>query len=205
MTLGPFEMFILFFVTLGPLKLIGPFVHETSAADAKTVSQIAIRAFVLATICVFAAGFGGSIVLAKWQVSLPAMTLAGGLIFFLVALRQVLEPYQSHPPSPPAAITSPMVTAAKLAFPLIAPPYGIAAVIVVFAAAHSGTRVELIVALLLIVMVLNLLTMLYARALLHGAAALVLRVIGAVLGVLQVALAVQIMIFALRELGAPLR
>ena len=52
--LGPVEIFILFFVTLGPLKLIGPFAHATSTADAKAVRQVAIRAFALSTICVVA-------------------------------------------------------------------------------------------------------------------------------------------------------
>ena len=205
-TLGPLELFILFFVTLGPLKLVGPFVHATGAVDAKTASSIAIRAFALATICVLAAGFGGSLILAKWHVSMGAMTLAGGLIFLLVALRQVLEQYDPLPAPPPVAPpTSPMASAMRLTFPLIVPPYGIAAVIILFAAAWSGTRLEIIVAMLVLVMGLNLLAMLFARTLmLHGPVALVLRVVGAVLGVLQVALAVQIMLRALREFGVPL-
>jgi multiple antibiotic resistance protein len=205
MTLGAAEIFILFFVTLGPLKIVGPFAHATSAADATTVRQIGIRAFVLSTICVVAAGFIGSVMLSQWRVSLPAMTLTGGIILFLVALRQLLQQYEA-PHLPPAESPGPpMATALKLTFPVVLTPYGLAAVIVLFAASTRDTRVEMIVAMLLIVMVLNLLAMLYAHRILNGPTVLVLRAVGAVLGVLQVALSVQIMIFALRQLGIPLQ
>ena len=99
--LGPVEIFILFFVTLGPLKLIGPFAHATSTADARTLRQVAIRAFALSTICVVAAGFVGRVLLHKWHISLAAMTLTGGIIFFLVALRQLLQQYETLPAAAP--------------------------------------------------------------------------------------------------------
>ena len=51
------------------------------------------------------------------------------------------------------------------------------------------------------VMGMNLVTMLYARRIMGGGTVVVLQIIGAVLGVLQVALAVQFMIRGLRILG----
>jgi multiple antibiotic resistance protein len=54
--------------------------------------------------------------------------------------------------------------------------------------------------ILVIVMLLNLLAMLFARELVRPPVLLVLQVLGAVLGVLQVGLAVQIIIRALRDL-----
>lgn len=208
-TLGPVEIFILLFVTLGPLKLLGPFAHATSASDATVVRQVALRAFGLSTACVLAAGFVGSVVLSKWHVSLAAMTLTGGIIFFLVGLRQLLQQYETSPPPPPAPAPRPanttMVTALKLTFPGVVTPYGIAAVIALFVASASNERIEVIVALLVAVMVLNLVTMLFAHRILNGATALVLQVVGAVLGVLQVAFSVQIMLRGLHELGVPLR
>jgi len=209
LTLGPVEIFILLFVTLGPLKLLGPFAHATSASDATVVRQVALRAFGLSTACVLAAGFVGSVVLSKWHVSLAAMTLTGGIIFFLVGLRQLLQQYETSPPPPPAPAPRPtnttMVTALKLTFPGVVTPYGIAAVIALFVASASNERIEVIVALLVAVMVLNLVTMLFAHRILNGATALVLQVVGAVLGVLQVAFSVQIMLRGLHELGVPLR
>ena len=51
------------------------------------------------------------------------------------------------------------------------------------------------------VMVLNLLAMLFARRILAGVTLLILQILGAVLGVLQVAVAVQMMIRGLRDLA----
>jgi multiple antibiotic resistance protein len=154
---------------------------------------------------VVTAGFVGSALLRKWQISLPALTLAGGIIFFLVALRQLLQQYETSPAPALPPTAAPMVAALKLTFPVVVTPYGIAGVIALFAASASSERIEVIVALLLAVMVLNLITMLFAHRILNGATALVLQVVGAVLGVLQVAFSVQIMLRGLHELGLPLQ
>ena len=43
-TLGPGEIFTIFFITIGPLKLLGPFVQRTHGLDDTAVRQIAVRA-----------------------------------------------------------------------------------------------------------------------------------------------------------------
>jgi multiple antibiotic resistance protein len=49
-------------------------------------------------------------------------------------------------------------------------------------------------------MVLDLLAMIYVREIMQGVVLLILQILGAVLGVLQVGLAIQIILAALREL-----
>jgi multiple antibiotic resistance protein len=93
-----------------------------------------------------------------------------------------------------------MAAALQLTFPLIVTPYGIAALIAVFAAGREATPTQIYV-LLGVVMLLNLLTMLFVRQIMRPPVLLVLQLVGAVLGILQVALAVQIVIRGLRELG----
>ena len=66
---------------------------------------------------------------------------------------------------------------------------------------RDAERTGTILALLLGVMVLNLLTMLYGRRIMGGVTVMVLQVIGAVLGVLQVAIATDMILRALHELG----
>jgi len=97
---------------------------------------------------------------------------------------------------------SPMAAAMRVTFPTVITPYGIAALIVLVANSHSAERTMHIFAMLVGVMVLNLIAMLYARRMLGGVAAMVLEILGAVLGVLQVALAVSIIFVALGEMGA---
>jgi len=79
--------------------------------------------------------------------------------------------------------------------------YGIAAVIALLAESDRPERTATILILLLIVMVLDLLAMLYARRILVGPTIIVLQVLGAVLAVLQVGLSIQLILAGLRTLG----
>jgi len=94
-----------------------------------------------------------------------------------------------------------MAAALRLAFPTVVTPYGIAAIIGLLVNSPEFDRTVSIVAMLTAVMGMNLVTMLYARRIMGGGTVVVLQIIGAVLGVLQVALAVQFMIRGLRILG----
>jgi multiple antibiotic resistance protein len=202
-TLGPGEIFTIFFITIGPLKLIGPFVQRTHGLDDATVRQIAVRAFLMATISAIAGGFLGAALLANWRISIGAMIIAGGIVFLLVGLRQLLEQYEPpHAPDAnmPALPASPTSAALKLLFPIVLTPFGIAAVIVLLALSAEGGRTAIIVGMVVVVMLLNLFAMLFARRILVGVTIVVLQILGAVLGILQAGLAVQIILRGLRDL-----
>jgi multiple antibiotic resistance protein len=201
--LGPAQIFTIFFITLGPLKILGPFAQRTHGLDDVTVRQIAVRAFLIATISAIAGGFLGAALLANWRISIGAMIIAGGLVFLLVGLRQLLEQYEPpHAPdaSMPALPASPTSAALKLLFPIVLTPFGIAAVIVLLALSAEGGRTAIIVGMVVVVMLLNLFAMLFARRILVGVTIVVLQILGAVLGILQAGLAVQIILRGLRDL-----
>lgn len=88
----------------------------------------------------------------------------------------------------------------RIVFPLIVTPYGIAAVIVLLAESGTPTRTAAVLGLLLGVMCLNLVAMLFARRMVTGPVLLALQVIGAVLAVLQVALAINFMLIGWRAM-----
>jgi multiple antibiotic resistance protein len=202
-TIGPAEIFTLFFVTLGPLKILGPFAQRTHDLDVAAMRKVALWAFVIATIAIVVGSLVGNALAANWHIEISALMIAAGLIFLLVALRQLLEQYE--PPhagvAPPPLPPTPMSAALRLLFPIVLTPYGIAAVIVLLANSHDEQRSLMIIALLVGVMVLNLLAMLFARKILTGVTMIVLQVLGAVLGVLQAGLAVEFILAGLRGLG----
>jgi multiple antibiotic resistance protein len=199
----PAQIFTFFFVTLGPLKAIGPFVARTREVDLARSRQIALWAFAVATLSVLAGGLLGSNLLVTWRVSMPALQLSGGIIFFLVAMRQLLEQYEApRGAAEPAPLPdAPLAAAARLVFPILLTPYGVAAAIALLASSASVERTVTILGLLVSVMILNLLAMWFARQLLVGPVLVVLQVIGAVLAVMQVALSVQFILTGLRALG----
>jgi multiple antibiotic resistance protein len=197
--LEPAEIFTLFFVTLGPLKVLGPFALTTR--DSPDAARIAWRAFVIATIAAITGGFLGAALLDTWRISFAALMLSGGAIFFLIAIRQLMEQYEPGrrvptEPLPP----SPLAAAFGLVFPVVLTPYGIAAVIALLARSGETARTAVIVGMLMLVMVLDLLAMLYARRILVGLVPILLHVLGAVLAVMQVALSIQFVLAGLHEL-----
>jgi multiple antibiotic resistance protein len=199
--LGLETVFVLLFVTLGPIKIVGPFAQLTRDTDEAQMKRIAVRAFVIAVIAVIVGGFVGEVLIENWKISVPALTLAGGIIFLLVGLSLVLEQYQPAHGAPPPLPEAPMAAALRLVFPTVVTPYGIAAVIALLVNSPDAARTASILAILIGVMVLNLLLMLYVRRIMGGVTVMALQIFGAVLGVLQVALAVQFILRGLHELG----
>ncbi len=198
------QVFALLFLMLGPFKIIGPFFKVTKGADARLTRQIAVWATIFSALALLIAGFLGESILSNYGIPLPVLALSGGIILFLVALKNVLEQFEAAEPRtdevavPPAAAMK--VAMSPLAFPTIVTPYGIAAVVVLVAFGQTLESRLTVGAVVVGIMVLNLIVMLVARRL-QIVLAVVLPIFGAVLGVIQVALGLQIINSALRQLG----
>ena len=200
--LGTAEIFTFLFVMLGPLKVLAPFVQRTRGLDAAAIRKVAWWTFLIATVAIVVGGLIARSLLVKWHVSIPAVSLTGGVVFFIVALRHLLDQYEPAPaislePLPANAVAA----ASRLVFPMVLTPYGIAAVIALLASSTGVERTLAILGMTLLVLVLDLVAMWFAPRLLVGFAVVALQVLGAVLAVLQVALSVQIIIDSLRLLG----
>lgn len=120
------------------------------------------------------------------------LELTGGIVFFLVALGVVLAPYERAAPATPPSDTPP--SPLEVVLPLIVTPYGMAAVIALLALSSGARRTGLVFGALLVVMLANLAAMLWIRRLIRPATVMVLQVLGAVLSILQVALALWILL-----------
>lgn len=194
------SVFTLLFVMLGPVKVLGPFAQLTRDIDEATVRKISLRAIFFSIAAVLVSGIAGTSLLARWHVSVASLEMAGGLIFFVVGLRIVLEQYQpaTVPPAPLPA--EPTAAALRLTFPTIVTPYGVAAIMVLLARSQDTDRSLTIVGVLLVVMAFNYLAMRLAGKVMGGVTLLVLRIVGAVLGVLQVAMAVEMIVRGMQEL-----
>ena len=198
------QVFTLLFLMLGPFKIIGPFLKVTKGADARLTRQIAVRATIFAAVALLIAGVLGESFLSSYGIPLPVLALSGGIILFLVALKTVLEQFAPPEPHadevgvPPEAATK--VALSPLAFPTIVTPYGIAALVVFLAFSQSLEGRLTIGAVVVAIMVLNLIVMLVARRMLP-VLSIVIPILGAILGVVQVALGLQIINNALHTLG----
>ena len=197
------DVFILFFLTLGPLKAILPFARATHGTELVFQRMVAWRATVIATVIVVVVGLLAPFVLTNWHVSPPAIIITGGIILFYQALHIVAQTLTISPPSAAEASSSPSPAIAifPLAMPAIVTAPGIAAIATISVIGrHDLARQAMVIAILLAVMLLNLLTLWNNETILKHGLAGVLPVIGWVLAVLQAALAVQMIIYGLRVL-----
>ncbi len=203
------KVFTFLFLTLGPLKIIGPFASMTRGRDGRFKRQLAFQGILIAALALFVAATVGARVLESWGISIGALELTAGLILFLVALQPVLAEYASHG-SPPAVPhpdgVEPSVSSmafAPLAFPTIVTPYGIAILIMLVALrADDPAIAPPLFGVMAVILALDLLAMLGADGILKTPFVKpLLGIVGAIVGVLQVALGVQAIVVGLRLLG----
>lgn len=187
------QIFTFLFLMLGPFKIIGPFARMTKHATPEFTRQLATRSILFSILAVLIASVMGEKVLGNFGIPVPVLALAGGLILFLVALSNVIQqfdPPENHLEQPAPTL---MMALSPLAFPTIITPYGIAAVIVFMTISPDINTQLKIGAMVIGIMLLNLVVMLLTRHI-GKFLFLFLSIVGSVLGVIQVALGLMIII-----------
>lgn len=192
-------VFTAFFVMLGPVKIIAPFAKFTAGMEEGAARRLALEATGIACAGGIVAAIFGQRILASWDISLNALRLAAGLVLLLVALRATLDQY-APPQEAPTAEGRGNLAFSPLAFPMILTPYGLAILILILAVFGGLERDAAVFAIFLLVMLLDLAVMWFARAIMRRGRWL-LALFGAVLVVMQVALAIELILDALRALG----
>jgi len=199
------DTLIIFFLTLGPLKAIGPFMQLTQGTAPEFRRNLAWRGTIIATVIVLAVALLGAVILENWHVSIAAVVITGSIILFWQALHLILQPpIQAAPPGQPGGGPTPAALAPfSLAIPALVTAPGVAA-IAAFMAIAGGDWAQkgLVIAALLVIMALNLATLLNLDVILQHVPPPLLKVLGWVMAVLQAALAAQYFINGLVRLGA---
>jgi multiple antibiotic resistance protein len=200
--LDKMQAFTFLFLMLGPFKIIGPFAKITRGADAVFIRQIAFRSILFSSIALLMAAILGQTIMSKYGIPLPILGISGGIILFLMALLNIINQFSVHPESEEKAITPSMKMAMNpLAFPTIVTPYGIALVIIMMSMFPDLQSKLAIGYIVLGIMGLNLVIMLITRHILKYLA-VILALVGAILGIIQVAFGLLIIYNQFRNLLA---
>jgi multiple antibiotic resistance protein len=211
------DIFIIFFITLGPLKMIPVFFMLTRDDDRPMLRALALRSALVATVIVCFTAFVVRAIAQNWRVSTEAILIVAGLLLFMSATKALLQfslgdgtasaggTGESAPEPPHGAdslrwLGKPVLS--PLAIPSIVTPIGIAAILVFMGTTGTAASEFAVLGLLLAVMLLNVLGMLWARAIVHFVGIPVLQVVGWLLAVVQAGLGIQAVIDALRMLLA---
>jgi multiple antibiotic resistance protein len=185
------QIIMFLFLMLGPFKIIVPFAKITRNADVKLTQRIAFRAILFSSMALLLAGLLGRRILSNYGIPVPILALAGGIIFFLVALLNVIQ--QFTPPDTHHEIETPDLSMAinPLAFPTIVTPYGIAALIVFLSISPDMNSQLMIGGIVVGIMTLNLIIMLITKYI-YKILIVFFPILAAVLLVVQVALGLLI-------------
>jgi multiple antibiotic resistance protein len=202
MPLGFVDILTILLVTVGPLKALIVFATLTADAEPAFRRRVANRTVAIAAVVTLVFALAGEVFLHLFHISLPALKIAGGIILLLFALGMAMGGHDDEGAEgeKPKAL-SPDIAVFPLAMPMMATPQGLVAITVIVAAQPSFLGVLVVVAALLAVMALNLLCLRSADRIIKAIGPAALQVIAKVAGLLLTALAVQLMILGLRDLG----
>ena len=117
-------IFTIFFMLLGPVKLIPSFGGLTRDADRQFKRDLAIRGVVVASaLCAFVALAGGTL-LSRYRISIDALRISGGLVMLIASVQVIFLKAESPSPGTgtPTAI---QLAASPIAVPMIVPPAGL--------------------------------------------------------------------------------
>ncbi len=189
------KLFALLFMMMGPIAVMPGFAMLTQDADPALARRIALKASVYAAIAVTLAAVLGYGVLSGWGATPSSLIIAAGLLLLLAALAQVTAAPAPASAQVPARMPPTLGLAlSPLAFPMIVTPPAIGVLVIFTAYFRDSGQQLLILAIGLGVIVLDLLAMLVARPVVRWVGPVPLRILGAVFGVLQVALAIEFII-----------
>lgn len=191
--------FLVFLATIDPVSTLCLFVGFTAAATPAERRSIAIRSIAYTTIILLSFLVVGQILLGALGIRLAAFQLAGALIFLLFGIQMV---FGAGPSSTSAAEPGHDVAVFPLAVPSMASPGAILAAVVLtdnreYSIAEQATTALMLVLVLGITFVALLQAHRIHRWIGNAGASLIVRVLGIVLA----ALAVEMGIEALEDLG----
>lgn len=197
----PFDqLFVLLFMMTGPLRVVPGFAALTRELDEKQKTLIATRGAFYASAGVFLAVFMGHAILASWGASPEALAAATGILLFVTALQSLIGWPVASQPSQNGSVTSPTRLAlSPLAFPTILPPFAVGVLILFGAYFPNMVSKLMMLGLSVGLIIADWVAMRFAQHIMEKIGASTLQVLGAVFGVLQLSLAIQMIFWAIKS------
>jgi multiple antibiotic resistance protein len=196
------DVFLTLFIGMGPVKALLVYLAVTKDASPELQRRVARKAILTATVVGILLLVAGAVFMRILHFSQGALTVAGGLILLLLALNIVLSPAQKeeHGAAPDEATLMSMAIY-PLGIPLLLNPIGIVALTVFSAEAQKLVDLAVLLGILLVVAVIDLLIFAVAHRLDNFLTHERILVLEKLLGILLAALAVQLVLNGLADVG----
>jgi small neutral amino acid transporter SnatA (MarC family) len=196
------DVLLLLLIGMGPKVALVPFLDLTADMDKDVRKRVAGRMVRTAVIVALILVVLGAFLMRLLHFSPPALYIAGGIVFLLLALRMLGGAGDSEDHHEKASERSAMKMALyPLAVPYLLNPAGITMLVIFSGAFESWTMLAILIGLVLLVGALDWLIFTNLDRLAEQLDPSRMAVTEAVFGVLLAALAVQLMLNGLVELG----
>lgn len=199
--MGWTDIFVLLFVTIGPVRASLVYLGLTKSADADLKRAIAYRTVTVSTVICIIFALIGAAILAGLKVSTEALLIAGGIILLLFALNLILGEDRDQASDGPPPTPSMDVATYPLAVPLMASPQGLVAIVAIEGTLQGTGDGAIFLVLILVMMAINLGFLLAADKVFAKIPPEILKIFLRIVGLLLCALAVQLIIFGFDGLG----
>ena len=197
------DMFILLLIGMGPKVALVPFLDLTKGMDEETQKAVATRmintAVVVALLLVVLGGF----LMKLLHFSPGALSIAGGIVFLLLSLHMIVHSGNSaeHEEEKASGRDWKQLALYPLAVPYLLNPAGIAVIVIASGEADSIPMYALLIGLVLLMWGFDMLVFRNLNALSKHLDPSRMVVTEVVFGVLLAALAVQLVLDGLADLG----
>ena len=196
-----FDVFILLLIGMGPKVALVPFLDLTKGMEADTQKKVARRMVQTAVVTALILVLLGSFLMKLLHFTPGALNIAGGIVLLLLGLHMLVSPGKDDHHEK-AGKRDPMQMALyPLAVPYLLNPAGIAVLVIISGETDSWLMLAIVIGLVLLMGALDWLVFSNLEKLSKQLDPSRLAVTEAVFGVLLAALAVQMMVSGLADLG----
>jgi MarC family membrane protein len=196
------DIFLTIFIGMGPVKALLVYIGLTKDADRDLQRQVAQKAVITAGVVALLLLVAGAFFMRILHFTTAALTIAGGLILLILALTIVLSPAEKKEQAAAPSEKSLMSLAIyPLGIPLLLNPVGIVALTVFSAETQNLLQLGVIALLVLLVAGLDFGIFMVSHRLDKHLTHERILVLEKLLGILLAALAVQMVLNGLAELG----
>jgi multiple antibiotic resistance protein len=196
------EAFITIFIGMGPIKVLLVYIAMTRSMETGMRRKVANRVVIVAGAVAVGLFIVGAVVQSILHFSIGALNIIGGLILLLLALKMVMGSgggdHADRDISEESALS---IATSPLAIPLTLNPVGIVSLVVASSEVTDIPSSIAIVVMVIIVMIINYAVLIGSDKVAPYLSTAVVQLLEIVLGIFLGALAIQLAINGLAELG----
>ncbi|MCH4546136.1 MULTISPECIES: MarC family protein [Rhizobium] len=195
------KLLLLLLIGMGPKIALVPFLEKTHAFDTETKARIGRQMVLIAVVTALILFATGALLMRLLHITGGAVAVAGGIILALIAIKMASGPTEKPHDDFAAPVDPDKLAIFPLAVPYLLNPVGITVIIIASGEVVSIASAILVTALILIVGALDYLVFTNIDKLAKRMKPVTMIVSEVVFGILLTAVAVQLIVAGLGNLG----